>query len=66
MAKRLVKTNPLAFTRKTGEEIYLLSGRFGAYVQIGKTPPKQKKVKGKKKVEEVKSTAREPTSKNET
>lgn len=36
---------PLGIHPETGEEIYLLSGRFGPYVQIGKTP---EKVKGKK------------------
>jgi DNA topoisomerase I len=36
---------PLGTHPETGEDIYLLSGRFGPYVQIGKTP---EKVKGKK------------------
>ncbi len=36
---------PLGKHPETGEDIYLLSGRFGPYVQIGKTP---EKVKGKK------------------
>jgi DNA topoisomerase I len=36
---------PLGLHPDTGEEIYLLSGRFGPYVQLGKTP---EKVKGKK------------------
>lgn len=36
---------PLGVHPETGEDIYLLSGRFGPYVQIGKTP---EKVKGKK------------------
>ncbi len=40
---------PFGIHPKTGEEIYLLSGRFGSYVQLGKTPPKKPKVKGKKK-----------------
>lgn len=36
---------PLGTDPVTGEEIYLLNGRFGPYVQVGKTP---EKVKGKK------------------
>ena len=38
---------PLGIHPDTGEEIYLLTGRFGPYVQIGKTP---EKVKGKKAI----------------
>lgn len=38
---------PLGHHPETGEEIYLLTGRFGPYVQIGKTP---EKVKGKKAI----------------
>lgn len=54
------ENKPFGIHPKTGEEIYLLSGRFGSYVQIGKTPPKAPKTKGKKKktdeqaVEEIK------------
>ncbi len=49
------ENKPFGIHPKTGEEIYLLSGRFGSYVQIGKTPPKVKKVKSvrKKKGEAV-------------
>jgi DNA topoisomerase-1 len=36
---------PLGIHPETGEEIYLLNGKFGPYVQIGKTP---EKVRGKK------------------
>jgi DNA topoisomerase-1 len=36
---------PLGIHPDTGVEIYLLNGRFGPYVQIGKTP---EKIKGKK------------------
>ncbi len=36
---------PIGFDPKTGEGIFLLNGRFGPYVQLGKTP---EKVKGKK------------------
>ncbi len=43
------ENKPFGVHPKTGEEIYLLSGRFGAYLQIGKTPPKVKKVKGGKR-----------------
>jgi DNA topoisomerase-1 len=52
---------PFGIHPKTGEEIYLLTGRFGPYVQLGKTPPKVKKVKaprrkkGEPKPEEVKA-----------
>jgi DNA topoisomerase-1 len=38
---------PLGKHPETGEDIYLLTGRFGPYVQLGKTP---EKVKGKKAV----------------
>ena len=44
----LIKNDePLGTDPETGEEIYLLNGRFGPYVQVGKTP---EKVKGKKAV----------------
>jgi DNA topoisomerase-1 len=36
---------PIGKHPETGEEIYLLNGRYGPYVQLGKTP---EKVKGKK------------------
>ncbi len=36
---------PLGLHPETGDEIYLLNGKFGPYVQIGKTP---EKIKGKK------------------
>jgi DNA topoisomerase-1 len=38
---------PLGQHPETGEDIYLLTGKFGPYVQLGKTP---EKVKGKKTV----------------
>lgn len=38
---------PLGTHPETGEEIYVLSGRFGPYVQLGKTP---EKMKGKKAI----------------
>jgi DNA topoisomerase-1 len=39
---------PFAIHPKTGELIFLLTGRFGPYVQLGKTPEKPVKVKRKK------------------
>jgi DNA topoisomerase-1 len=47
------ENKPFGIHPKTGEEIYLLSGRFGSYVQLGKTPPKPPKVKGKKKTKDI-------------
>ena len=37
--------DPIGAHPETGEDIYLLTGRFGPYVQLGKTP---EKIKGKK------------------
>ncbi len=42
---QIKEDEPLGIDPKTGEEIYLLNGRFGPYVQVGKTP---EKVKGTK------------------
>ncbi len=42
---QIKEDEPLGIHPETGEEIYLLNGRFGPYVQIGKTP---EKIKGKK------------------
>lgn len=42
---QIKEDEPLGLHPETGEEIYLLNGKFGPYVQIGKTP---EKVKGKK------------------
>ncbi len=42
---QITEDTPLGTHPDTGEEIYVLNGRFGPYVQIGKTP---EKVKGKK------------------
>jgi DNA topoisomerase I len=33
---------------KTGQNVYVMNGRFGAYVQLGETPEAAPKVKGKK------------------
>jgi DNA topoisomerase-1 len=41
-------SEPLGAHPETGENIYLLTGRFGPYVQLGETP---EKIKGKKKPE---------------
>lgn len=40
---------PFGIHPKTGEPIYLLTGRFGPYVQLGKSPKKEPKIRGKKK-----------------
>lgn len=42
---QIKEDEPLGIHPETGEEIYLLNGRFGPYVQVGKTP---EKIKGKK------------------
>lgn len=40
---------PFGIHPKTNEPIYLLTGRFGPYVQLGKSPKKEPVVKGRKK-----------------
>jgi DNA topoisomerase-1 len=40
---------PFGIHPKTGEPIFLLTGRFGPYVQLGKTPPKAPKAKTPRK-----------------
>ncbi len=55
--KELGKSEPLGLDPKTGLPVYVLEGRFGAYVQLGETPvlPKLPKFpKGHKKTEEEK------------
>lgn len=49
------KEKPIGIHPKTGENIYLLNGRFGPYVQLGETPEKKPKVKKtrRKKGEEI-------------
>ena len=49
------KEKPIGVDPKTGKNIYLLTGRFGPYVQLGETPEKLPKVKKprKKKGEEA-------------
>lgn len=42
------KEKPFGIHPTTGENIYLLTGRFGAYVQQGETPEKPPKVKKKR------------------
>ncbi len=42
------KEKPFGIHPITGENIYLLTGRFGAYVQQGETPEKPQKVKKKR------------------
>lgn len=39
---------PIGQHPETGEDIYLLTGRFGPYVQLGKTPEKKKGQKAEK------------------
>lgn len=41
-------TKPFGVHPKSGENIYLLTGRFGPYVQLGETPEKKPKVKKKR------------------
>ncbi len=55
--------NPLGQDPKTGENIYVLTGRFGPYVQLGKTPPKAPKVKKAKKV--AKKAAKKTSKKSQ-
>ena len=39
---------PLGVDPKTGQNVYVMNGRFGWYVQLGETPEPAPKVKGKK------------------
>jgi DNA topoisomerase-1 len=45
----VMKERVLGIDPKTGLEVIAKSGRFGPYVQLGPTPPKEKVEKGKKK-----------------
>ncbi len=51
---------PFGIHPKTGEEIYLLTGRFGPYVQLGKTPPKVKKAKAPRKTPQSRKASTAP------
>jgi DNA topoisomerase-1 len=52
-------TVPIGIHPDTGENIYVLTGRFGPYVQLGETPKKTKKQRLKtKKVTKKKLTAK--------
>ena len=44
------KDQPIGFDPTTGLPIFVLNGRFGPYVQLGKRPEKVKKVKKAKKI----------------
>lgn len=46
--KELGKEEPIGKHPDTGEEIFLLEGRFGPYVQLGHTPPTKDTETGKK------------------
>ena len=39
---------PLGVDSKTGQNVYVMNGRYGAYVQLGETPEPAPKSKGKK------------------
>ncbi len=54
------KEKPFGVHPKTGENIYLLTGRFGPYVQLGETP--EKPPKAKKKRASKKKSAEETAS----
>lgn len=57
------KEKPFGVHPKTGENIYLLTGRFGPYVQLGETP--EKPPKAKKKRASKKKTTEETSSASE-
>lgn len=57
------KEKPIGTDPKTGENIYLLTGRFGPYVQLGETPEKAPKVKKTRKKKGEEPTPEAPKEK---
>ncbi len=57
--KEIGKDAPLGIDPKSGMNVYVLTGRFGPYVQLGETPEKLPKVK-KKRVSKKKVSSEEP------
>ena len=56
--KEIGKETPIGTDPKTGLNIYLLTGRFGPYVQLGETPAKKPKVKKVRKPKAPKKTTK--------
>ena len=53
---------PIGIHQESGKEIYVLNGRFGPYVQLGKPEPKVKGAKKKKKKADDNSTGEKETT----
>jgi DNA topoisomerase-1 len=57
------KEKPIGVHPKTGENIYLLTGRFGPYVQLGETPEKKPVAKKARKKKGEEAIPEEPKEK---